>query len=79
MKGHIGGDSRSKLIHSVMATPANVHDSRVLAELLRGNQTRVWGDSSCARQRDVIARTAPAAQVYTQKDKERRNRPLSNL
>ncbi len=29
MKAHIGVDSRSKLIHSVEATPANVHDTTV--------------------------------------------------
>jgi IS5 family transposase len=30
MKGHFGVDSRSKLIHAVTATPANVADSVVL-------------------------------------------------
>ncbi len=30
MKAHLGVDSQSKLIHSVIATPANVHDSRML-------------------------------------------------
>ena len=30
MKAHIGVDSRTKLIHSVAATAANVHDSQVL-------------------------------------------------
>jgi Transposase DDE domain len=34
MKAHFGVDSRSKLIHAVAATPANVADSRVLSELL---------------------------------------------
>ncbi|CUS36288.1 hypothetical protein COMA2_210074 [Candidatus Nitrospira nitrificans] len=29
MKAHIGGDSRTTLIHSVAATAANVHDSQV--------------------------------------------------
>ena len=29
MKGHIGVDSQSKLIHSVAATAANVHDSQL--------------------------------------------------
>ena len=28
MKGHIGVDSQTKLIHSVIATPANTHDSQ---------------------------------------------------
>src|SRR5262249_11927296 len=34
MKGHFGVDSRSKLIHAVQATPANVADSTVLPDLL---------------------------------------------
>jgi transposase, IS5 family len=29
MKAHIGVDSQTKLIHSVAATAANVHDSQV--------------------------------------------------
>ena len=37
-------DSRSKLIHAVQATPANVADSTVLPDLLHGNETRMWGD-----------------------------------
>jgi IS5 family transposase len=39
MKGHFGVDSRSKLIHAVIATPANVADSTVLPDLLHGNET----------------------------------------
>jgi len=34
MKAHIGVDSRTKLIHSVAATAANVHDSQLLPDLL---------------------------------------------
>ncbi len=40
MKGHVGVDSKTKLIHSVVATPANVADSAVLPELLHGEETR---------------------------------------
>ncbi|MBL1431859.1 MAG: transposase [Gammaproteobacteria bacterium] len=32
MKAHIGVDSQSKLIHSVVATAANVHDSQLLGD-----------------------------------------------
>ena len=35
MKAHLGVDSQFKLIHSVVATPANIADSTVLPELLR--------------------------------------------
>ena len=57
MKAHIGVDSRTKLIHAVVATPANVADSTVLPELLHGQETRVWGDQAYRGQRAVIRRT----------------------
>ena len=41
MKAHIGVDSQTKLIHSVAATAAPVHDSQVLPKLLHGQETRV--------------------------------------
>ena len=66
MKAHIGVDSHSKLIHSVVATPANVHDSRVLRDLLHGDETRVWGDSAYAGQKAVILEVAPDAKDFTQ-------------
>ena len=39
MKAHVGVDSKSKLIHAVVATPANVADARVLPDLLHGDET----------------------------------------
>jgi transposase, IS5 family len=41
MKAHMGVDSKTKIIHSVVATAANVADSAVLPELLHGGETRV--------------------------------------
>lgn len=76
MKAHIGVDSRTKLIHSVAATAANVHDSQLLSDLLHGGETRVWGDSAYAGQGDVIREHAPYAQDFTHK-KGCRSRPLS--
>ena len=46
MKAHIGVDSQTKIIHTVVATAANVHDSVCLPDLLHGAETRVWGDSA---------------------------------
>ena len=63
-EGAIGIDSRTKLIHAVVATPANVADSTVLPELLHGNETRVWGDQAYRGQRAVIRRHAPRAQDF---------------
>lgn len=41
MKAHIGIDSQNKLIHSVVVTSVNVHDSQVLGDLLHGDERRV--------------------------------------
>ena len=57
MKAHLGVDSRSKLIHAVVATAANVADSTVLPELLHGKETKVWGDQAYRGQRTVIRDT----------------------
>src|SRR5215468_1641755 len=65
MKAHLGVDSRSKLIHAVAATPANVADSTVLPDLLHGHETRVWGDQAYRGQRAVIREHAPKARDFT--------------
>src|SRR5438270_8333886 len=67
MKAHIGVDSKSKVIHSVVATAANVADCRVLPKLLHGHETRVWGDQSYRGQREVIREHAPNARDFTQR------------
>ena len=67
MKGHVGVDSQSKLIHSVEVTPANIHDSQVLPWLLHGDERRVWGDSAYAGQAAVLSVCAPAARDFTQR------------
>ena len=76
MKAHIGVDSQTKVIHSVAATAANVHDSQVLPELLHGQETRVWGDSAYSGQREVLWQHAPHAKSFIQA-KAHRHRPLS--
>ncbi len=76
MKLHIGVDSRTKLVHSAVATAANMHDSQVLDDLLHGEETRVWGDSAYSGQREVMRRVAPCAQDFTQQ-KASRHRALS--
>jgi IS5 family transposase len=67
MKTHIGVDSKTKLIHSVVVTPANVHDSQVMGDLLHGDETRVWGDSAYTGQTEVLELVAPEAKDFTQK------------
>ncbi len=38
MKAHIGVDSKSKLVHTIVITAENVHDSQVLEDLLHGEK-----------------------------------------
>jgi IS5 family transposase len=41
MKAHVGVDNKTKIIHTAVATAANVADSTMLADLLHGEQTRM--------------------------------------
>lgn len=76
MKTHIGVDNRTKLIHSIAVTAANVHASQVLEDLLHGNETHIWGDSAYTGQKEVIHEHAPNAKDFTQK-KGSRHRQLT--
>ncbi len=67
MKGHIGADSQSKVVHSVEVTSANVHDSQVVEKLLHGEEKRVYGDSAYRGQKARIRNKAPQAKDFTQK------------
>jgi IS5 family transposase len=65
MKAHVGVDTEHKVIHSVVATAANVADSAVLPDLLRGDETRVYGDQAYRGQGGVIGEHAPRARDFT--------------
>jgi len=65
MKAHVAVDSKTKIIHSAVATAANVADSTVLPDLLHGEETRVWGDQAYKGQSHVIKECAPRAQDQT--------------
>jgi IS5 family transposase len=65
MRAHIGVDSQLKIVHSFAATPANVHDSYLLPELLHGEETRVWGDAAYRRKTALIRARAPWAADFT--------------
>jgi IS5 family transposase len=58
-------DSKTKLIHSMTTTAANVHDAKVLGDLLHGNETRVYGDQAYRGQAVVIRACAPNAKDFT--------------
>ena len=62
---HIGVDSKTKLIHSMTTTAANVHDAKVLGDLLHGDETRVYGDQAYRGQTAVIREYAPNAKDFT--------------
>jgi len=61
MKAHIGVDSQTKMIHSVVATAANPADAKVLPHLLHGEEAEVWGDQGYVGQTEVIRQVAPQA------------------
>ena len=65
MKAHVGVDSKTKLIHTVLASAANVHDRDALPHLLHGKETRVWGDQGYQGQTELIRRRAPKARDFT--------------
>src|SRR5438445_11440529 len=65
MKAHVGVDSKTKIIHTAVATAANVADSAVLPDLLHGEETRVWGEQAYRGQSEVIRECAPQAQDCT--------------
>ena len=65
MKAHFGVDRRAKVIHLVVATAANVHDSAVLGDLLQGEERDVWGDQAYQGQSEVIKEKAHKARDRT--------------
>jgi transposase, IS5 family len=77
MKAHVGVDSKEKIIHAAAATPANVHDSQVLEDLLHGGETKVWGDSAYQGQKEAMHKAAPDAQDMTN-SRASRGHPLSD-
>src|ERR1700704_519695 len=54
MKAQVGVDSKTKIIHTAVATAAKVADSTVLPDLLHGEENRGWGDQAYRGQTAVI-------------------------
>ena len=65
MKAHLGVDSKTKLIHTVLASAANVGDALALPHLLHGKETRVWGDQAYRGQKEAMRAAAPRARDFT--------------
>jgi IS5 family transposase len=79
MKVHIGVDSATGLVHSASVTAGNVHDSQELANLLSGEETRLYGDSAYRgkKPRQRLKQIAPRAKDFTNK-RAHKNRALSD-
>ncbi len=76
-KGHIGVDVQSKLIRKRKFTPAHVHDSQVLEELLSRDEGGIWADK--AYYNDQHKRAARAMGIYYGVlDKKKKARSLSS-
>ncbi len=85
MKAHVGTDTGRGLAHSVVVTDASVHDSRVMDELLHGEELAVYGDKAYASEgkkteyetngiKWCINRKAHRGQQLTQEDKDYNHR-----
>lgn len=65
MKAHVGVDSKTKIIHTIKASAANVADALALPHLLHGKETRVWGDQAYRGQKEAMRKAAPRARDFT--------------
>lgn len=68
-KAHIGVDRDSGLVHTVKATSANVHDVRMMPELLHGEEETVNGDSGyvgAEKREDAIVRNKKGKKIRYQ-------------
>lgn len=75
-KGHIGVDVESKLIRKRKFTPANVHDSQVMEDLMSGDEKSVWADKAYANGKQKSAARAIGL-YYGVLDKKKRGGELS--
>ena len=64
-KAHIGVDSKEGIVHSVCTSAASVSDVHMLADLLHGEEKKVWGDAGYQGQGEAIRQVAPEAQDMT--------------
>ena len=67
MKTHVGVESRTKLIHTMLVSAANSADRDALPYLLHGKETRVWADRDYHGQTNLIRENAPRAQDFINK------------
>jgi len=76
MKAHVGVDAESGLVHTAGVTTGKVHDAKVMANLIREDDTAVYGDKGYAS--EVKKRAAEDAGVlWGVKEKAKPGRVLT--
>ena len=89
MKAHVGVDTKTRLVHTVVCTDASVHDSVMMQELLLGDEEKIYGDKAYANETKkaqyesqgikwCIARKGSKNRALSDKDKEW-NRKMSKV
>lgn len=64
MKAHLGLDTKTKIIHTGVATAPNVSDVAILPDLLHGEETREWGDDADQGRSEMIRECALRARDF---------------
>lgn len=65
-KAHVGVDKDTGIVHTVVTTPANVHDVEVTSELLTGEEEFVYGDSGylgAEKREDAVVRNTKGNKI----------------
>ncbi len=75
-KDHIAIDPKSEFVSEFVCTPANVHDSQVMDELLEGWEKAIFADKAYDQQK-LKQQCRKKGVVYGILAKAKRNRPLS--
>jgi len=76
MKAHVGADSRSGLVHTVVCTTASAHDSSQAEALQHGSEREVYGDKAYSNEEKTREYRARGVK-YKVSLKARRGRELS--
>jgi IS5 family transposase len=76
MKAHVGVDAESGLVHTAGVTTGKVHDAKVMANLIREDDTAVYGDKGYASEEKKRA-AKEAGVLWAVKEKAKPGRGLS--
>jgi transposase, IS5 family len=76
MKAHVGVDAESGLVHTAGVTTGKVHDAKVMANLVREDDTAVYGDKGYASEEKQRAAEG-AGVLWAVKEKAKPGRPLT--